>query len=170
MKTVSRLGILFMSLLLATKAVYAQESSDTYLSEEIQNSCYKYGEEYGICPELIMAIIEHESMGLPTAENGSCKGLMQVSEKWHKNRMEALGVDDLFDIDGNIHVGVDYLAEIFEQYPDVYDALMCYNMGISGAKKNIKTHRYTRYAISISDRSIELEELHERIDYEESRE
>ena len=45
------------------------KDSGTYLSEEIQESCVKYGEEYGICPELLVAIIERESSGRPDAES-----------------------------------------------------------------------------------------------------
>ena len=38
--------------------------------------------EYHICPEMVMAIIEHESSGQADVENGGCKGLMQIYEKY----------------------------------------------------------------------------------------
>ena len=61
--------------------------ADTYIAEEYQDYCEEIGEMYCVCPELLMAMIETESSGNPDATNGTCKGLMQVSEKWHKDRM-----------------------------------------------------------------------------------
>ena len=55
------------------------QPAGTYISEDAQEACVKYGEEYGICPELLMAMIERESSGRPDAESGGCKGLMQIS-------------------------------------------------------------------------------------------
>lgn len=53
---------------------------------------------------------------------------MQVSEKWHKDRMEKPGVDSLTDMKGNMAVGVDYLSELLKQYDDDPGAaLMKYN-------------------------------------------
>ena len=66
------------------------QPAGTYISEDAQEACVKYGEEYGICPELLMAMIELESSGRPDAESGGCKGLMQISDRWHKDRMERL--------------------------------------------------------------------------------
>jgi soluble lytic murein transglycosylase-like protein len=36
---------------------------------------------------MVMAIIEHESSGQADAENGGCKGLMQIYEKYHRDRV-----------------------------------------------------------------------------------
>lgn len=142
--------------------VYAASGNagDTYLSEEIQEACVKYGDEYGICPELLMAIIEHESSGKPEAQNGDCKGLMQINENYHANRMERLGVTDIYSVDGNIHLGADYLAELFSENDDLYIVLMCYNMGPGKAKKLYNQGKYSRYALSVSERSEQLERIH----------
>ena len=83
--------------------------ADTYISEEYQAYCEEIGEMYCVCPEFLMAMIETESSGNPNATNGTCKGLMQVSEKWHKDRMARLGVKDIYDPYGNILVATDYL-------------------------------------------------------------
>jgi len=87
--------------------------------------------EYGICPELVQAIIERESSWDPKAESDGCEGLMQISPVFHQGRMERLGVTDLRDPYDNILVGVDYLEELFRQYKEVYPVLMFYNAGYS---------------------------------------
>lgn len=114
---------------------------------------------YDVCPELIFAIIEKESSGNPNAENGGCYGLMQISERWHRDRMERLGVTDLYDPYGNILVGVDYLMELAEKYEDLDMVLMVYN-GSSDAQERWESGNPTEYATSIMNRSMELERLH----------
>lgn len=106
-----------------------------------------------------MAIIEHESSGQADVENCGCKGLMQIYEKYHRDRMERLGVEDLYDPYGNILVGCDYLAELFNEYEDMSVVLMKYN-GTSDALIRIYEER-TEYAESIMKRTMELERLHE---------
>ena len=149
--------VLLMAAVL-TPVTTASAENDTWISKEAQEQCITYGEEYGICPELLMAIIEQESSGQAYAENGSCKGLMQVSEKWHKDRMERLGVTDIFE--GNVLVGTDYLAELFAENDDLYWVLMAYNGGIDYANRMYEAEKYSRYAVSIANRSAELERLH----------
>lgn len=116
-------------------------------------------QERGICPELVEAIIERESGWDPEAVNGDCIGLMQVSEKWHQDRMERLGVTDLTDPYDNILVGVDYLAELFEQYEDVGAVLMKWN-GDSRLSEYMETGELSEYAEKVLERSAELERLH----------
>lgn len=138
---------------------YASEE-DTFLSKTVVYACEKYGKEYNICPELLMAIAEAESGGNPKSKNGSCKGIMQVSEKWHKDRMERLGVTDIFDTKGNILVATDYLYELFEKYEDVGMVLMTYN-GDSDAEDYMSGRSgLSEYAEKILERSEELERMH----------
>lgn len=132
-----------------------EQPAGSYIPEEIQNVCVKYGEEYGICPELLMAMIERESSGRPDAESGGCKGLMQISDRWHKDRMERLEVTGIYDVDGNIHVGADYLAELFEKYEDVGIVLMVYH----GEKDAATKTELSDYADWILTRSAELERM-----------
>lgn len=129
------------------------QPAGSYISEEVQNVCVKYGEEYGICPELLMAMVEKESSGRPDAENGGCKGLMQISDRWHTDRMKRLGVTDIYDVDGNIHVGADYLSELFARYEDVGIVLMVYH----GEKNATQKEELSDYADWILTRSAELE-------------
>lgn len=141
----------------STTACASEE--DTFLSKTAVYACEKYGKEYNICPELLMAIAEAESHGNPEAENGGCKGIMQVAERWHKDRMERLGVTDIFDTKGNILVATDYLYELFEKYEDVGMVLMTYN-GDSRADDYMSGKaELSAYAEKILERSTELERL-----------
>lgn len=134
----------------------AKEPEDAEISETAYKACEEIGEEYGICPELLMAIIEKESGGQPDAENGDCKGLMQISAKWHKDRMKRLGVTDLFDERSNILVGADYLSDLFESYEDPALVLMVCH-GERNAVSNAESGHISDYAREILRRSLELE-------------
>lgn len=158
-RIISVIAVLLFLILMCLSA--SASDNDTYLSEEIQQTCIKYGEEYGICPELLMAMIEKESLGRPeVVSKVGCVGLMQIYPKYHQERMEKLGVTDLTDIDGNIHVGADYLSELFEEHGEIYMVLMSYNMGEGKANKLYEQGKISKYALSISERAEELERLH----------
>lgn len=131
--------------------VYGAGYNGTMLSETAYNACFEYGEKYGICPELLIAIAEQESSGNPKATNGGCKGLMQIYEKYHKDRMKKLGVTDLFDERSNILVATDYISELTEDYEDAADLLAVYN----GDRRAGQV--FTEYAQEILERSAELE-------------
>ena len=152
------LAILIMCTLTGTTVNAA--GKDTYISKEVQRACIKYGEEYNICPELLMAMCEKESSGRADAVNGPCKGLLQVNENVHKERMERLGVTNLYDIDSNVKVAADYLLELFEENEDIYLVLMKYNMGDATAERLYEQGIYSKYAVSITERSEELERIH----------
>ena len=149
---------LLLAFLLPAK-VYACE--DTYISEPAYDACIRYGEEYSICPEFLMAAVESESSGQADAENDGCMGLMQVNVAFHMERMERLGCTDIFDEDQNIRVAADYLSELFEKYDDACQVLMCYNMGEFRAEKLFNKGIYeSNYALEVLERAQELERLH----------
>ena len=151
------LAIALAASLVLPKSVMAKEEIEpTHISVEAQVSCYEYGEMYDICPELLMAMIEAESSGNPKAENGDCKGLMQISERWHTGRMEEIGADDIWSETDNIHIGANYLHELFNRYEDVALVLMVYN-GESDAVEKAENGYISDYARKILDRSAELE-------------
>ena len=157
MKESKMLAIALAASLVLPKSVMAKEEIEpTHISVEAQVSCYEYGEMYDICPELLMAMIEAESSGNPKAENGDCKGLMQISEKWHTGRMEEIGADDIWSETDNIHIGANYLHELFNRYEDVALVLMVYN-GESDAVEKAENGYISDYARKILDRSAELE-------------
>ena len=127
--------------------------------EELEFYIERVCEPVNICPELIEATIERESRWNPKAVNGDCMGLMQISERWHRERMDEFGVTDLTDPFDNILVGVDYLRELFEKYEDPGMVLMVYN-GDSRVAKLQETGELSEYAEWILERSAELERQH----------
>lgn len=116
-------------------------------------------DQKSICPEFVQAIIERESSWNPQAVNGDCKGLMQISESCHGDRMARLAVDDLFDPYDNILVGVDYLAELFEKYEDAGTVLAVYH-GEKGGASKASEGIYSSYTQGILERAEQLERLH----------
>ena len=54
-------------------------SNDTWIPQSQIDLCESLGAEYGICPELLEAIIERESSGKMEAKNGSCYGICQIN-------------------------------------------------------------------------------------------
>lgn len=106
-------------------------------SKETQAYTYSLCKETGIDYFIVVALIERESGYRASAagDNGNSRGYMQIYKKWHIERMEKLGVSDLFDPYSNVSVGVDFLGELYEKYGDPTKVLMAYNMGESGAKR-----------------------------------
>ena len=143
----------------------ARSYIDNEIPIEIQIACNKYGEEYGICPELLESICYQESRFDESVIDitGSCYGLMQVQKVSHYERMKALNADDLLDIDSNVHVATDYLSELFEQYEDVATVLMVYH-GEKNAVRRSQQGIVSQYAKEVLERSYELEELHGKHD------
>lgn len=101
------------------------------LPESVRTYLYNLCEEKSISYPLMLALIEAESSYQWDAESpdGSCKGYCMIAEKWHQERMERLGVTDIYDPYGNIAVSVDLVEELFHKYGDVNIVLMCYNCG-----------------------------------------
>lgn len=163
MREFSKLGILFSLAIFLFFPISAD--ARTYIDNEtpieIQIACNKYGEQYGICAELLESICYQESHYIPTATDAteSCFGLMQIQKISHRERMKDLGVNDLYDIDSNIHVAADYLAELFERYEDVGTVLMVYH-GEKDAVLKSERGYLSKYAQEILTRSEALERLH----------
>lgn len=151
-----------VALFVNNSMVVVSHDNETYLSEEIQGYCIEIGEMYGICPELLMAIIEAESSGNPQAENKGCVGLMQISAKYQTERMERLYVTDLFDAYGNILIGTDYLLELIERNGDEISYILDVYNGNSRANWYVENGEISRYADKILKRSAELERVHHK--------
>lgn len=111
------------------------ETWDVPLEKDLQLFIASLCEEVSIEPELVLAMIEKESQWNPEAvgDNGRSSGLMQVQERWHKDRMNKLGCDDLLDPYQNVLVAVDILAEKLAKYDTTGEALTAYNAGDAGA-------------------------------------
>ena len=154
-----RMGILIIIILACAVAVIDRKVEAAERQMEMEEYIDMLCEPLHICPELVQAIIERESRWNPDAVNGDCIGLMQISERWHRERMKKLGVKDLKDPFDNIEVGVDYLRELFERYEDPGMVLMVYS-GDSRAKDLQATGNLSEYAEWILTRSAELEREH----------
>lgn len=116
--------------------VYA--TFDVPLDYDLQVFIIQTCEELNIDAAVVMAMIFYESSYQADAvgDGGNSLGLMQIQERWHEERMERLGVTDLFDPYQNVTVGIDLLAELLDEYDgNVEMALMAYNAGRSGADK-----------------------------------
>lgn len=157
-------GLIVMYLMLDTETVEASNRfyNCTLLSDSAYCYCEEIGEQFGIAPELLMAIAEAESTGDPKATNGGCKGLMQVSTSCHEERMNRLGVSDITDEYGNILVATDYLLELFEEYEDVGLILSLYH-GERDAYAKYEAGKLSKYAEKILERAAEITETRDRV-------
>lgn len=131
--------------------------TETQIGDDLIDMCEELGMEHNVSPELLEAVIESESAGVPTVQNGNCIGLMQVSSRWHAERMKKLGVTNLKDPRSNILTGVDYLLELFEEYEDPHEVLRIYGGWKEGDPKG------EAYIEKILNRAYELEIVHEKI-------
>ncbi len=105
------------------------------LDAELQQHIISVSDAYNVDPVLVMAIIEKESTYDPTkiGDGGNSYGLMQVNVPSHPDRMAKLCVSNIRCPYCNVLVGIDYLAELLEEYGDVHMALVAYNAGRTNA-------------------------------------
>lgn len=158
-KILSAIGLgLWITLAVASR-VDAETAEPVVITEEVQFWSQKYGREYGICPEVIQAIVWTESRCIPSAQSAdkSCKGLMQIKPSCHQERMEKLGVRNIFGVWENLKVGTDYLAEIAETEPDIGVALMIYNGSSPEKVEAGRQGKLSAYARQILEIAAELE-------------
>ena len=108
---------------------------DTYLRDDIPLSYELQAMLYGACLEfevpyeLALAVIEQETnFRNVTGDDGASEGYMQVQQRFHKDRMDELGVTDLMDPEGNFRVGCSFLSECIEKY-GLEKGLGYYNSG-----------------------------------------
>ena len=137
-------------------AVTADAAEPVEVPEEIREISEELGQAYNICPELIQAVCWRESRFKADAENGGCVGIMQVAPKWHRDRMEKLGVTDILDPRQNMTVAVDYLSELVKDEEDMEEVLMRYH-GESRINERLEAGEMSSYVESILTLSAELE-------------
>jgi hypothetical protein len=116
-------------------------------------------EETNIPPEIIKAVIYHESRGDPKAvSHAGAVGLMQVMPRTGK----ALGYTrrDLFDPHANIQAGTKYLEMMLDQFGDMERALVAYNCGPN--KNRAACRGYARRVLSTAEK-YRTKRLYERI-------
>lgn len=98
-----RIAIGIVIALIALFSHIKVEARETYISEDIQAICDKYGKEYDVDKYLLIAIIECESSGRANAvsANGQYIGLMQLNKDTFTG--------DLTDPENNIQQGAKYI-------------------------------------------------------------
>lgn len=140
-------------------AIPTQE--ETGVPTDIYQNAEIIGHEFNICPELLMALAERESCFQATAENGPCKGLMQVNATCHRQRFIDAGwnSDEWSDPYKNMYVSASYLADLFTEYEDVGIVLGLYHGELNAVSKG-KNGQLSSYVTKILKRSEELERIH----------
>lgn len=150
-----------LSVLAAGIALSAPQMTVSAMEEaKVRELSEQIGAQYCLCPELLQAIAQNESGYDETAQADGCIGLMQVSKRWHRDRMERLKVADLLDPESNMLVATDYLSELFLRYEDIGMVLMVYS-GDSGAEAYARTGEgLSAYAQEIMEQAAQLEMEH----------
>lgn len=144
--------------LLIAMTVHAAEP--VTVPEDVKEISEELGEKYNICPELIQAICWQESRFKSDVESGGCVGIMQVSPRWHQERMDRLGVTDIMDTRQNMTVAVDYLSDLLKEGEDMEIPLMRYH-GESRIGERLDAGEMSEYVESILTLSAELERRNE---------
>lgn len=137
--------------------------NDPDIPDEVEEAARIWGEHYNISPEFLEAVAWTESRFDPEAENSGCIGLMQISPKWHRDRMERLGIteEDLWTVNGSMAVAADYLRELFEIHDDPYWVLMTYN-GDSNADACLNLDAApSEYALTVTGLAFDYTQSHE---------
>lgn len=126
----------------------------------MRSICDWVGAQYDISSELLQALVWVESTNkIQAISSCNAKGLCQIVEKWHKDRMERLGVSDIYEPYGNVLVCADFINEL-RQKPygsDVAFVLMAYNMGTSRAIELYEAGTISQYATDVMNKAEELE-------------
>lgn len=101
------------------------------LDQDLQTHIIRTCDARGIDHAVVMAMIERESSydAENIGDDGESLGLMQIQPKWHQERMDWFGADDLLNPYQNTTIGIDYLVELLERYGDMEKALVAYNRG-----------------------------------------
>lgn len=103
---------------------------DIPLPEELQIYTIEVCDEYNINPLVIFAMMEVESIYTIDiiGDNGNAVGILQIQPRFHQGRADELNVS-IYDVEGNILVAVDLLAELLDKYGDYGLAITAYNRG-----------------------------------------
>lgn len=131
---------------------------DVPLSKDLQDHIFNLCDEKGIEYQVAMALIHTESRFDATCvgDSGNSLGLMQIQPRWHYERMERLGCNDLLDPYQNVTVGLDLFSDLLEEYGEVEYALMAYNGGGAYADSMIESGLISDYAYSVISYADEL--------------
>ena len=100
-----------------------------FMSPNLDQHILDVSETYEVDKEIILGVIHQESRCNTQAVGGVGElGLMQISPRWHLERMQNLGRTNLLDPYSNLVVGVD-LLKFLKVDKNPYKALAMYNGG-----------------------------------------
>lgn len=143
-------GIAILTALTFCTNTKAEELDE--IPEEVQTICEAAGEEFNICPTILMSLIYTESRGIVT------ENLTQItSTRWFSEGMEACGVEEIKTPENNIRVCAYYIAKWGEAYDDIYLVIDCWRYGPENAVAKYNPNKPSYYARTIVSRSAEWE-------------
>ena len=108
--------------------------------------------QYKIDKHLVLSVVYQESRCKVNAVGAVGElGLMQISPRWHHDRMVSLDARNLFDAESNVKVGVDLLYSLGVN-SDPKKALAIYNGGYTmpAASKEYANTVYNRWHYFLS--------------------
>ena len=118
-------------------------------------AAYREGLRIGVDPLLIIAVIAVESRFNPIAEsNMGAQGLMQVIPEYHRNHIEAAGVDSVLDPHDNIRLGARILKDYIRRGGTEVAGLQLYNGSANDAT--------TAYAVKVLGEKQRLQQAVQR--------
>lgn len=118
---------------------------DIDLPDELQEYTQEVCKEYGINYELVLAIMACESQydSLAISKTNDY-GIMQINECNFEHLRNTFGDNiDFMDAKDNITAGVYMLSLVKDYASNDTELLMCYNLGVNGAKRKWNAGIYT---------------------------
>ena len=100
-----------------------------FMTPNLDKTIANVSESYGVDKYVVLSVVWQKSRCDADAVGAVGElGLMQISPRWHMDRMVRLGARNMFDTEMNVTVGVDLLAELGVM-SDPHHALAVYNGG-----------------------------------------
>lgn len=157
----------FTVMFILVEKSFADNNPDTgvlLFEDQFNVWLYDVCDEYGVQPEIVVAIIEHESGGDPDAVNSTsgAMGLMQIMPgTWgaQVSAIDAVGIELYpFNPVDNVYVGIRLLSALMDGRSIEY-ALDCYALGEGGAAmraSQMEVYEPTGWTAWILERANEL--------------
>ena len=122
----------------------------TESARSVVRAAYDAGEQFGLDPLLLLAVMAIESRFNPVAQSGmGAKGLMQIIPKQHPDKLVSYGGEDaVLDPMINIVLGAQILKEYIGRTGSLKAGLRIYN----GARSGASNDRYVRKVIAEHER------------------
>lgn len=102
---------------------------DESILAEIDEAIMLYSKLYNIPPVFVVYLMKRESNFSPRAFSSvGAVGLMQVFPKWHRDKMDEMGIthEEVYDIDNNVRLGCWILRNYIDQTGSIDKALTKY--------------------------------------------